>query len=78
MWTTEASLMWLSAKADGIQDYVEMHDYKQHYYDTIKAIYGPQSSGSSSRLDADGTKLLAEKTRMGKTFQQRLKPTIDY
>ena len=54
---------WVSAKADEIQSYADKHDYKR-FYDALKAVYGPHSSGSSPLLDANGTKLLTEKTQI--------------
>ena len=51
---------WLSAKADEIQGYADRHDTKRFYeaLKLVKAVYGPQSSGSSPLLSADGTTLL--------------------
>ena len=54
---------WVSAKADEIQSYADKHDYKR-FYDALKAVYGPHSSGSSPLLDANRTKLLTEKTQI--------------
>tara|TARA_B110001454_G_scaffold15635_1_gene14033 strand:+ start:278 stop:3463 length:3186 start_codon:yes stop_codon:yes gene_type:complete len=52
---------WLSNKADEIQLASDQNNSKQ-FYDALKAIYGPQSSGSSSPLlTIDGSKLLTEK-----------------
>ena len=51
---------WLSAKADEIQGYADSHDTKG-LYDLLKAVYGPQSSGFSPLLSADGTTLLTDK-----------------
>ena len=43
---------WLSKKADEIQSYADQHDSKC-FYETLKCVYGPQSSGSSPLLSAD-------------------------
>ena len=51
---------WLSAKADEIQSYADKHDMK-NFYNALKVIYGPQSSGSSPLLSADGSSLLTDK-----------------
>ena len=51
---------WLSAKADEIQSFADRHDMKR-FYDALKAVYGPQSSGSSPLLSLDGTTLLTDK-----------------
>ncbi|KAK4291162.1 hypothetical protein Pmani_035992 [Petrolisthes manimaculis] len=37
---------WLSAKADEIQEHADNHDVRK-FYDALRAVYGPQSSGSS-------------------------------
>jgi len=54
---------WLSAKADEIQGYADRHDTKR-FYDALKAVYGPQSSGSSPLLSAEGSTLLTDKKRI--------------
>ena len=51
---------WLSAKADEIQGYADRHDTKR-FYEALKAVYGPPSSGSSPLLRADGTTLRTDK-----------------
>ncbi|XP_067678664.1 solute carrier organic anion transporter family member 2A1-like [Haliotis asinina] len=40
--------------------YQKLHDTNK-FYDALKEVYGPQISGSSLLLDADGTTLLTEK-----------------
>ena len=54
---------WYSKKAEEIQGYADNHDSKR-FYDTLKALYGPQRSGSSPLLSADGTRLLSEKKQI--------------
>jgi hypothetical protein len=54
---------WFSKKADEIQQYADSHNTKL-FYDALKAVYGPQSSGSSPLLSADGTQLLTEKKKI--------------
>ena len=54
---------WYSKKADEIQGYADSHNTK-HFYDALKTVYGPQSSGSSPLLTADGTQLLTEKKQI--------------
>ena len=51
---------WLSCKADEIQLAADQNNSKQ-FYDALKCIYGPQSSGSSPLLNKDGSKLLMDK-----------------
>ena len=48
---------WLSKKTDEIQSYADQHNSKC-FYEALKCVYGPQSSGSSPLLSADGTKLI--------------------
>ena len=43
---------WFSEKVDEIQSYTNSHNRK-HFYDALKAAYGPISSGSSPMLSAD-------------------------
>ena len=54
---------WFSKKAEEIQGYADSHDSKR-FYDALKTLYGPQSSGSSPLLSADGTQLLSEKKQI--------------
>ena len=51
---------WLAANADEIQKYADTHDSKR-FYDALKAVYGPQSSSTSSLLNVDGTTLITDK-----------------
>ena len=53
----------LSAKADEIQGYADRHDTKR-FYDALKVVYGPQSSGSSPLLSADSSTLLTDKKQI--------------
>ncbi|KAL8609487.1 hypothetical protein ACOMHN_038009 [Nucella lapillus] len=50
---------WLSAKADEIQGYTDRHDTNR-FYNALKAVYGPQSSGSYPLLSADSSTLLTD------------------
>ncbi|XP_040289820.1 LOW QUALITY PROTEIN: uncharacterized protein LOC121002429 [Bufo bufo] len=52
---------WLSANADEIQKFADRNDTKR-FYEAIRSLYGPQSSGSSPLLDSNGTTLITEKT----------------
>ena len=51
---------WLADKADEIQRYADTHDSKR-FYDALKAVYRPQSSGTSPLLNVDGTTLITDK-----------------
>ena len=52
---------WLSSKADDIQSFADRKDMKK-FFDALKTDYGPQSSGTTPLLSADGTSLLSDKT----------------
>ena len=54
---------WLSSKAEEIQGYADRNDTKR-FYESLKAVYGPQSSGSSPLLSSDGQTLLTEKQQI--------------
>ena len=54
---------WLSKKADEIQQYADSNNTKC-FYDALKTIYGPQSSGTSQLLNADGTRLLTDENEI--------------
>jgi len=54
---------WLSNKAVEIQGYADRHDTKR-FYDALRTVYGPQSSGSSPLLSADGSTLITEKEKI--------------
>ena len=51
---------WLSNKADEIQGYADRHDMRR-FYDSLKCVYGPPTSGSSPMLSADGSTLITDK-----------------
>ena len=51
---------WLSKNADEIQSFVDRKDMKK-FFDTLKTIYGTQSSGTTPLLSADVTRLLTDK-----------------
>ena len=54
---------WLRNKADVIQSYTDRHDLK-NFYDALKEVYGPTSSGSSPLLSADGNTLFTDKEKI--------------
>ena len=47
---------WLSKKADEIQSFAGRKDMKK-FFDALKTVYGPQSSGTTPLFSADGTSL---------------------
>ena len=51
---------WLSKKADEMQSFADRKDMKK-FFDALKSIYGPQCSGTTPLLSADGTSLLTDK-----------------
>ena len=54
---------WLSNKADETQNYANRHDMKR-FFDSLKTIYGPPTSGSSTMLSADGKELITDKNKI--------------
>jgi len=54
---------WLSNKADEIQGFADRKDMK-NFYDGLKEIYGPTTSGSFSLLSADGSTLILDKEKI--------------
>ena len=51
---------WLRKKADEIQSFADRKDMKK-FFDALKTVYGPQSSGTTPLLSADRTSLLTDK-----------------
>ena len=49
----------LSKKADKIQSFADIKDMKK-FFDALKTIYCPQSSGTTPHLSADGTSFLTD------------------
>ena len=54
---------WYSNKAEEIQAYADSNNTKR-FYDALKAVYGPQASGSSPLLSADGSTLLTDREKI--------------
>ena len=52
---------WLSSRFDEIQSFIVDRKDMKKFFDALKTVYGPQSSGTTSLLSADGTSLLTEK-----------------
>jgi len=50
---------WLKRKAEEIQKHADTKNSKL-FYDAIKAVHGPQPSGTSPLLSADGTTLITD------------------
>ena len=60
---------WLRKKADEIQSFADRRDMKK-FFDALKTVYGPQSSGTTPLLSADGTNLLTDKEAIFKRWAE--------
>ena len=60
---------WLRKKADEIQSFADRKDMKK-IFDALKTVYGPQSSGTTPLLSADGTSLLTDKEAILKRWAE--------
>ena len=60
---------WLRKKADEIQSFADRKDTKK-FFDALKTVYGPQSSGTTPVLSADGTSLLIDKEAILKRWAE--------
>ena len=60
---------WLNKKADEIQSFADRKDMKK-FFDALKTIYGPQSSGTTLLLSADGTIPLTDKEAILKSWAE--------
>ena len=60
---------WLRKQADEIQSLADRKDMKK-FFDALKTVYGPQSSGTTPLLSADGISLLTDKEAMLKRWAE--------
>ena len=60
---------WLSKKADELESFADRKDMKK-FFDALKTIYDPQSSGTTLLLSADGTSLLTDKEAILKRWAE--------
>ena len=60
---------WLRKKADEIKSFADRKDIKK-CFDALKTVYGPQSSGTTPFLSADGTSLLTDKETILKRWAE--------
>ena len=60
---------WLRKKADEIQSFADRKDMKK-LFEALKTVYGPQSSGTTPLLSADGTSLLTDKEAILKRWAE--------
>ena len=68
---------WLSKKADEIQSFADRQDMKR-FFDALKTIYGPQSSGTTPHLSADGTSLLTDKEAILKRWAEHFDGVLNH
>ena len=59
---------WLRRKADEMQSFADRKDMK--FFDALKTVYGPQSSGTTPLLSAVGTSLLTDKEAVLKRWAE--------
>ena len=67
---------WLSKKAEEIQHFADNNNPKR-FYDALKAVYGPQSHGTSPVLSADGSKLITEKEDILKRWAEHFSSVLN-
>ena len=56
-------------KADEIQSFADRKGMKK-FFDALKTVYGPQSSGATPLLSADGTSLVTDKEAILKRWTE--------
>ena len=64
-----ARLLAEKKKAEEIQSFADRKDMKK-FFDALKTIYGPQSSGTTPLLSAGGTSLLTDKEAILKRWAE--------
>ena len=67
---------WLSSKADEIQSFADRKDMKK-FFDALKTVYGPQSTGTTPPLNADGTSLLTDKEAILKRWAEHFDSVLN-
>ena len=65
----DKSRLLAEKKADEIQSFADRKDMKK-FFDALKTVYGPQSSGTTPILSADGTSLLTDKEAILKRWAE--------
>ena len=68
---------WLSKTADEIQSFADRKAMKK-FFDALKTIYGPQSSGTTRLLSADGTSLLTDKKAILKRWAEHFDGVLNW
>ena len=67
---------WLSSKADEIQSFADRKDMKK-FFDALKTVYGPKSTGTTPLLSADGTSLLTDKEAILKRWAEHFDSVLN-
>ena len=67
---------WLNAKADEIRSFADRKDMKK-FFDALKTVYGPQSSGTTPLLIADETNLLTDKEAILKRWAEHFDSVLN-
>ena len=67
---------WLSSKADEIQSFADIKDRK-NFFDALKTVYGPHSSGTTPILSVDGTSLLTDKEAVLKRWAEHFDSVLN-
>ena len=67
---------WLSKQADIVQEFANRNDMK-NFYDALKEVYGPSSSGASPLLNADGSTLITDKEEILKRWTEHFNNVLN-
>ena len=67
---------WLCSRADEIKSFADRKDMKK-FFDALKTVYGPHSSGTTPFLSADGTSLLTDKEAILKKWAEHFDSVLN-
>ena len=73
---SETTRLLAEQKADEIQSFADRKDMKK-FFDALKTVYGPQSSGTTPLLSADGTSLQTIKESILKRWAEHFDCVLD-
>ena len=68
---------WLRSKADEIQSFAGRNDMKK-FFDALKTVYDPQSSGTILLLGSDVTSLLTDKEAILKRWAEHFDSGLNW
>ena len=68
---------WLSKKAGEIQSFADRKNLKK-LFDALKTVYGPQSSGTTPLVSANGTSLLTHKEAILKRWAEHFDGVLNW